>query len=300
MWDYSLGTSSALSSSSLGCRADNAAFILSTAVGKIVIPTRNSQHSEPVNRLKSCGSGNSHRCYLTNTNVCSAGLEKSRLKPWAILPFRKAPVQFSIWHLLAVLFCLLRERNTFFPCCMLAVFKVFSLAIPGSSQAGFLEVSQGADSLLAVAGAHCPQAFLFTMAESPGPWHPDSTFYHLQEPQDPRDLHALCQGVPRENLGCFPFIATSLLDFQLPSLSAFHFLPLCSPLPSPQSDPRLSFEVGESQESSPRHLCRSWSLQSQALKHTPRAANDPAASLEQSCWESPALRAVIAQGHGRN
>lgn len=126
MWDYSLGTSSALSSSSLGRRADNAAFILSTAVGKIVIPTRNSQHSEPVNRLKSCGSGNSHRCYLTNTNVCSAGLEKSRLKPWAILPFRKAPVQFSIWHLLAVLFCLLREKNFFLLLHVISFFSFFT------------------------------------------------------------------------------------------------------------------------------------------------------------------------------
>lgn len=137
-------------------------------------------------------------------------------------------------------------------------------------------------SLLGVEGAPSPftVAFLFTLAEAPGPWHsPPSILIPLSiSPSSHRTPGISMPWCPyREPWLPYFLTATSLLDFQLP-------FPLCFPFPtslfptaisSPQlSAPRLSFKVGESQESCPRHLCRTWSLQGKT--HTDTHTGAPA------------------------
>lgn len=118
-------------------------------------------------------------------------------------------------------------------------------------------------SLLGVQGAHSPQAFPFTVAEAPGPWHsPFSILIPFSITS--RDLH----GVPAES----------------PDFPAFHFLPLpfvshFTAISSIQlSVPRLSFKVGQSQKSCPRHCLRTWSLQGKA-HNTHRPCCIPGAEL---------------------
>lgn len=113
--------------------------------------------------------------------------------------------------------------------------------------------------------------------------HPDSTFHHLQEPQDPRNLHAPCHGVPTESLGCLQralaallSTATSLFHFQPPFPLCFPFptSSLCFPLPSPQSGCLfLGFHLKQERDKSaskpcPRHCCRMWGLQGTSHTHT--------------------------------
>lgn len=165
-------------------------------------------------------------------------------------------------------------------------------------------------SLLGVEGAHSPQAFPFTAAEAPGPWHsPLSILIPLSITSRSHRTPGI--SMPRamvclqRALAALLSIETSLFDFQPPSPLCFPFptSSLCFPLPSPQSGCLfLGFHLKQERaksasKSCPRHCCRMWGLQGTSHTHThglQLAANGPAAPLEQSCGESPALGAVFS------
>lgn len=108
----------------------------------------------------------------------------------------------------------------------------------------------GRSSLSTSISFHCSRG---TSSLAQPTLHPDSTFHHLQEPQDPGNLHAPCHGVPTESLGCPPFHCNLSVPFSasLPSLLSISCLfPLFPTAISSiwLSVPRLSFKAGESQE----------------------------------------------------
>lgn len=88
-----------------------------------------SQHSEPADRLKSCGREKKVKKATPVTSKipvheCSTGLEKSRLEPWAIFPLYEStcPIQ----HLAFLGFSLLsiEGKKSFFSHFIFAVFLV--------------------------------------------------------------------------------------------------------------------------------------------------------------------------------
>lgn len=202
-------------------------------------------------------------------HVCGTGLEKgkSSLKPQEILPLCESTCPLQ--HLAFLDFSLLptEGKNPSFSSSTLAIFLAICflkhlqyLAVPPID---FLKVSQRCKavafpcSLLGVEEAQPPQAFLFTAALAPAPWHrpcnaaaqttprPEfakSALHHLpRRPFLPARSRTSGIAVPRaavpsaasclrRHLAAPSNIAAILqplcLIFRLPSLSAFHFPPL--------------------------------------------------------------------------